>query len=116
MPDLYEAAGYTITADGKLAGCFAGNLVTGLFNLPAFFGIAMVSALLVVGVSESAKVNNVIVAIKVAVVLMFVGIGAFYVNPANWHPIHSRKYRPGPLWLGRHLPWRLHHLLRLCRV
>jgi APA family basic amino acid/polyamine antiporter len=38
-------------------------------------------------VSESATVNNVIVFIKLAVVIAFIGIGAFYVNPALWHPL-----------------------------
>ena len=46
----------------------------------------MMTALLVRGVKESATVNNVIVFIKMAVVVMFIGIGAFYVNPDLWHP------------------------------
>ncbi|MGE3713040.1 MAG: amino acid permease, partial [Alphaproteobacteria bacterium] len=56
------------------------------FNLPAFLGILIVTLLLVKGVKESATVNNVIVAIKVAVILLFIAAGAFYVNPDNWHP------------------------------
>ncbi len=56
------------------------------FNLPAFVGIMMMTFLLIRGVKESATVNNIIVAIKVAVVLMFICIGAFYVNPELWHP------------------------------
>src|SRR5690606_27533076 len=46
-----------------------------------------VSALLTLGVSESATVNNIIVAIKVSVVVAFVAIGFFYVNPDNWVPL-----------------------------
>ena len=42
--------------------------------------------LLVLGVSESATVNNIIVAIKVTVILAFIAVGAFFVNPDNWHP------------------------------
>ena len=42
--------------------------------------------LLVIGVKESATVNNVIVFIKVTVILLFIGFGAFYVDTANWHP------------------------------
>ncbi len=60
--------------------------VTGLFNLPAFLGISAVTALLIVGVRESANVNNFIVLIKVSVILVFIGVGAFYVNPDNWKP------------------------------
>lgn len=61
-------------------------IFTGNFNLPAMLGIAAVSALLVAGVKESATVNNVIVFIKVAVILLFIAVGLFYVNPENWTP------------------------------
>jgi basic amino acid/polyamine antiporter, APA family len=67
----------------------AGQLVfqlTGTANLVAAFGIALVTALLVIGVSESASVNNVIVVIKLVVLLSFVAIGVSYINPANWQP------------------------------
>jgi basic amino acid/polyamine antiporter, APA family len=62
------------------------SVVTALFNLPAVFVTLSVTVLLVLGVSESATVNNIIVAIKVAVILLFIGVGAFFINPANWHP------------------------------
>jgi APA family basic amino acid/polyamine antiporter len=55
-------------------------------NLVGGFGILAVTALLVVGVHESAQVNNVIVAIKVTVLVVFAAIGAFYIDPANWVP------------------------------
>jgi APA family basic amino acid/polyamine antiporter len=67
----------------------AGNLVfspTGTFNLIAAIGIAMVSLLLVVGVSESANVNNIIVMIKVVVLVTFIAVGVTYIDPANWVP------------------------------
>ena len=67
----------------------AGNLVfqmTGTLNLVAAIGIAMVCGLLVLGVSESANVNNVIVMIKVIVLITFIAVGVTYINPANWHP------------------------------
>jgi APA family basic amino acid/polyamine antiporter len=60
---------------------------TGVMNLPAVIAIAAVISLLVLGVSESAFVNNIIVAIKVTVVVAFIAIGAFYVNPALWSPL-----------------------------
>jgi APA family basic amino acid/polyamine antiporter len=47
---------------------------------------AAVTALLIFGVSESATVNSVIVVVKVAVVLIVIGAGAFFIDPANWHP------------------------------
>jgi len=61
-------------------------VATNHFNLPAFLGIMAVTSLLVIGVSESATVNNIIVIIKLAVVVMFIVVGALYVDTANWHP------------------------------
>lgn len=56
------------------------------FNLPALLGVGSMAALLVLGVKESANINNVIVLIKLTVVILFIAVGAFYVNPENWHP------------------------------
>jgi APA family basic amino acid/polyamine antiporter len=64
-----------------------GAVVMGVMNVPAFVGIIAVTALLTLGVSESANVNNIVVAIKVTVVVAFIVIGFFYVNPANWSPL-----------------------------
>lgn len=61
-------------------------MTTGIMNLPAFLGILAVSGLLVLGVSESATVNNIIVAVKCLVILAFALIGVFYVTPENWVP------------------------------
>lgn len=59
---------------------------TGTFNLVAAVGIGLVTLLLVMGVSESANVNNAIVVIKVLVLLTFIAVGLAYINPANWDP------------------------------
>jgi APA family basic amino acid/polyamine antiporter len=55
-------------------------------NLPAVLIVAVVTILLVLGIRESAKVNNWIVFIKLAVILLFIGFGVFYIKPENWHP------------------------------
>lgn len=55
-------------------------------NLVGAAGILAVTALLVVGVHESAQVNNIIVFVKVTVLVAFAAIGAFYLDPANWTP------------------------------
>ena len=60
---------------------------TGVVNLPAVIAIVAVTGLLVLGVSESAFVNNIVVAIKVTVVVAFIAIGAFFVDPALWSPL-----------------------------
>lgn len=60
--------------------------LTGILNLPAMFIVAAITILLVGGIKESARFNNVMVIIKVFVILLFIGIGFFFVNKANWHP------------------------------
>ena len=85
---IYLSHGYLFGPAGELLNA-ASQQVLGAFNLIAFLGIAAVTALLIVGVSESAKVNNVIVMIKVTVVVLFICIGAFYVDTANWFPLPS---------------------------
>jgi APA family basic amino acid/polyamine antiporter len=59
----------------------------GLINLPALIAIGAVTALLVVGISESTTMNNIVVAIKLAVVIAFIAIGAFFVKPELWTPL-----------------------------
>src|SRR4029453_13556195 len=58
----------------------------GLVNLPAVIIVAIVTAVLVKGMKESASFNAGMVALKVAAVLFVILVGAFFINPANWHP------------------------------
>ncbi|CAN1494633.1 PotE Amino acid transporters [Caulobacteraceae bacterium] len=75
--------------------------MTGGLNIIAAIGIAMVSILLVLGVSESANVNNVIVLIKLIVLFTFIAVGVSYINPANWHPfIPEATGQPGEFGVG----------------
>jgi len=60
--------------------------LTAILNLPAMFIVAAVSLLLLIGIRESAGFNNVMVFIKVFVILLFIGIGAFFITKANWKP------------------------------
>ncbi len=59
---------------------------TAMFNLPAIVIIFAATTVLAVGIRESARANAVIVFIKVAVILTFVAVGVFYIQPANWIP------------------------------
>jgi APA family basic amino acid/polyamine antiporter len=68
----------------------------GTIDLPALIGIVAVTLLLIRGVTESATVNNIIVAIKVTVVVAFIVIGFAYVNPANWSPLVPAQVPPPP--------------------
>jgi APA family basic amino acid/polyamine antiporter len=57
-----------------------------LLNLPAVLIVAVVTAVLCFGIRESARFNAVLVAIKLAAVLLVIVVGARYVTAANWHP------------------------------
>src|SRR6478609_6843796 len=58
----------------------------GIVNLPAVGLIVAMTILLVIGIKESARFNNVIVYVKISIVLLVIGFGLKYVNTANWHP------------------------------
>jgi APA family basic amino acid/polyamine antiporter len=73
-------------APGTVIQLANGATATAVFNLPAVLITLAVTLLLIVGVSESATVNAVIVVIKVAIVLVVIGAGALFIVPANWHP------------------------------
>jgi APA family basic amino acid/polyamine antiporter len=62
------------------------NPTGSLVNLPAMLIVILATIVLVIGIEESAKVNNLIVILKIAVVLLFILFGFRYVNPENWHP------------------------------
>jgi basic amino acid/polyamine antiporter, APA family len=55
-------------------------------NLPAFAIVAAITWLLVVGVRESARANNIMVAVKLIVLALFMVVGAMHINTANYHP------------------------------
>jgi len=56
------------------------------FDLPALVIVAILTIVLVLGIRESSRFNNVMVGIKVAIVLLVIGVGVFFIKPANWHP------------------------------
>jgi APA family basic amino acid/polyamine antiporter len=77
--ELASATGETVVrADGTIGAAVA--------NLPAAGIVIVITGLLVLGTRESVRLNNVMVAVKLAVVLAFVAVGAAYVNTANWQP------------------------------
>ena len=72
-----------------------------VFNLLAALITGVITVLLVKGVKESARVNDVIVVLKVATLLFFVAVGAFYVRPSNWHPFFPGGF--AGVWTGASL-------------
>ena len=57
-----------------------------IFNLPAVLIVALITWVLVIGIRESAWANSAMVVLKLAILLFFVAIGAFWVRPENWTP------------------------------
>lgn len=57
-----------------------------IFNLPAVLIVALITGVLVRGIRESAGFNTAMVVVKLLVIGLFVGVGAFYVKPDNWSP------------------------------
>jgi APA family basic amino acid/polyamine antiporter len=70
-------------------------------NLLAVVITAAITWLLVIGVKESAKFNNVIVVLKLATLVFFIVVGALYVKPANWHPFFPGGFHG--VWTGASL-------------
>jgi APA family basic amino acid/polyamine antiporter len=62
-------------------------------NVPGIVIVALITWVLVIGIRESARVNNAMVVLKLAVLAMFVGVGAFYLEPANWTPFAPNGWR-----------------------
>jgi APA family basic amino acid/polyamine antiporter len=71
---------------GTLISLADGTAATGVFNVPATLVVLAVTALLIIGIRESANFNSAIVVIKVAVLLVFIAVGVNYINPDNWKP------------------------------
>jgi APA family basic amino acid/polyamine antiporter len=87
MRDLGVSLPPALTAaPGATAAAADGSLVPGMFNLPAAAIVALVAALLVIGIRQSAGANTVLVAIKVVVLILFVGLGVAYVRRENLTP------------------------------
>jgi len=69
------------------AGMYVSELGTrGIVNLPAILILFLLTLLLIRGTAESAMVNNIIVVVKVAIVLMIIGLGWHFINPAFHTP------------------------------
>jgi APA family basic amino acid/polyamine antiporter len=64
-----------------------------LLNLPAFFIVALITWLLLLGVRESATANNIMVTIKLLVLGLFIVAGLTHINPANYHPFAPNGFR-----------------------
>ena len=81
LPAIFQTAPFDYDpALGKLVG--TGSLL----DLPALLITSVMTVLLIRGIKESATVNAVMVAVKLAVVVFVIGVGAFFIDPENWKP------------------------------
>ncbi len=101
IPPQYTSAPYTHTTPPG-AGLNVWRLFTegwsstgAVLNVPAMIIVALVTILLIIGISESAGFNNVVVVIKLTVVFLFIGFGLAYINRENWEPFIPAAAGPG---------------------
>ncbi len=72
-----------------------------VFNLFAMVIVGLVTWLLVIGVKESARANNIMVALKLVILTIFIAVGASYVKPENWSPFMPNGF--AGVWTGASL-------------
>ncbi len=101
IPPQYTSAPYVHTAPPD-AGLNVWRLFTegwsstgAVLNVPAMIIVALITILLIIGISESASFNNLIVIIKLTVVFLFIGCGIAYINRENWEPFIPAATGPG---------------------
>jgi len=84
----WKAMTSTLSQDLLTKGIHVASLphVAAIVNIPAIFIVALMSTLLVIGIKGSARFNNVMVAVKLVVIVMFIAIGFACVNAHNWIP------------------------------
>lgn len=75
-------AGAPLLYDPATGWAFTGSLI----NLPAVMIVLFLGILVARGVKGAAKVNNILVVVKMLVIAIFIVLGALYINPDNWHP------------------------------
>jgi APA family basic amino acid/polyamine antiporter len=101
IPTAFTSAPFTHTAPAD-AGWNVWRLFTegwtrtgAVLNVPAMIIVGLITVLLVVGIRESARFNNVVVAIKLTVIALFIAAGVSYINQDNWTPFIPPAAGPG---------------------
>lgn len=82
MANLLQSAGVNIPA----AIINPLGVSGGVVNLPAILIAVIITSVVYIGIKEATGLNNILVLVKVAAVLLFIAIATGHVNPANWHP------------------------------
>src|SRR3989440_8353776 len=93
LPEHFRTApiNYCVSVGAKCP--HTGFVATGsYFDLSAVLITFILTVILVKGIKESASFNALMVAVKLIIVLMVIGIGVFFINSANWHPFAPYGY------------------------
>src|SRR5205823_9016184 len=64
-----------------------------IFNAPAFLIVMLLTVILLLGIRESAWFNAAMVAVKLVIIVFFLAVGAFYVQPENWSPFAPHGFK-----------------------
>jgi amino acid transporter len=83
VPDITDTLKQGALAWGSAPGI--GNIKL-IANIPALLIVVIITYLVYIGIRETKKATNAMVLLKIAIVLMVIVIGFFYITPANWHP------------------------------
>ncbi|HBC96235.1 MAG TPA: amino acid permease, partial [Clostridium sp.] len=62
------------------------GLKGGMINLPCILILFVILLFLIRGMTQTAKLNDILVVIKLSVVILFIVVGAAHIKPVNWHP------------------------------
>jgi basic amino acid/polyamine antiporter, APA family len=62
------------------------------FDIPAFIIVLLLTVVLVRGIRESARTNNIMVLVKIAAILLFIGFGLSFVHSSNYHPFSPNGF------------------------
>ena len=95
IPPAFALAHEAWTSHPTIAG------IPIILNVLAAVVVGAITWLLVIGIKESARANNVMVLLKVAILIFFIGVGAFYVKPENWTPFMPNGF--AGVWTGASL-------------
>jgi APA family basic amino acid/polyamine antiporter len=63
-----------------------------IMNVPALLIVLLITYVVYIGIKESRTANNLMVMIKLAIILVVIVAGAFYVHPVNWHPFMPNHF------------------------
>ncbi|WP_041501018.1 APC family permease [Companilactobacillus heilongjiangensis] len=104
-----EAVGFASYFNNNILGAFgvkmpkflaAGPLEGGGINLSATLIVLIIAAIILQGASLSKKVENVAVLIKVAIIILFIIVGAFYIKTSNYVPFYPKQFHTEPFGMG----------------